>query len=144
MEGDELYRELQRALDHMPVPYPATESGVELRILKHLFTPEEARVALHLSAIPEPLKTIFRRGGHGMSREQLGEVLDRTAEITSSILSAVARRAIVYSSGFELHQGLIQDTNSPFIRSTLEKQMEINQKLIIDATLAASRKREGP
>ncbi len=53
---------------------------------------------------------------------EAAEVLDRTAEITSSILSAVARRAIVYSSGFELHQGLIQDTNSPFIRSTLEKQ----------------------
>ena len=46
MEGDELYRELQRHLDRMPVAYPATESGVEIRILKQLFTPEEARLAL--------------------------------------------------------------------------------------------------
>src|SRR5512137_325555 len=80
MEGDELYRELQRALDHMPVPYPATQSGVEIRILKQLFTPQEARAALCLSAIPEPLKTINRRGGHGMGREQLGGVLDRMAD----------------------------------------------------------------
>jgi NAD-dependent dihydropyrimidine dehydrogenase PreA subunit len=71
MEGDALYRELRQALDHMPVPFPSTESGVELRILKHLFTPEEAKVALCLSAIPEPLKAIHRRGGHGLNPEQL-------------------------------------------------------------------------
>jgi formate hydrogenlyase subunit 6/NADH:ubiquinone oxidoreductase subunit I len=80
MDGDELYRELQRHLDRMPIPYPATESGVEIRILKRLFTPEEARVALCLSAIPEPLGAIFRRRQHEMGREQLGQALDRMAE----------------------------------------------------------------
>ena len=80
MEGEELYRELQRHLDRMPVPYPATESGVEIRILQQLFTPEEARLALCLSAIPEPLETIHRRTPREMSREQLGEALDRMAE----------------------------------------------------------------
>ncbi len=58
MEGDELYRALQRHLDRMPVPFPATESGVEIRILKQLFTPEDAKLTLLLSAIPEPLGTI--------------------------------------------------------------------------------------
>lgn len=80
MEVDELYRELQRHLDRMPIPYPATESGVEIRILKRLFTPEEARVALCLSAIPEPLEAIYRRRRHEMGREQLGQALDRMAE----------------------------------------------------------------
>jgi electron transport complex protein RnfB len=80
MEGDQLYRELQRHLDRMPIPYPATESGVEIRILKRLFTPEEVPVALSLSAIPEPLEAIHRRGPHEMGREQLGEALDRMAE----------------------------------------------------------------
>ncbi len=80
MESEELYRELQRHLDRMPVPYPATESGVEIRILKQLFTPEEARLALCLSAIPEPLEAIHRRTPREMSREQLGEALDRMAE----------------------------------------------------------------
>jgi len=80
MEGDELYRALQRHLDRMPVPYPATESGVEIRILKQLFTPDEARLALCLSAIPETLGTIHRRTRRQMSREQLGQALDRMAE----------------------------------------------------------------
>lgn len=83
MADDEIYRELQRHLDHMPVPYPATESGVEIRILKKLFTPEEARVVLNLSAIPEPLATVHRRMRHEMDRERLRETLDRMAEMGS-------------------------------------------------------------
>jgi len=80
MEDDKLYRALQRHLDRMPVAYPATESGVEIRILKRLFTPEEARLALSLSAIPEPLRVIHRRTRRWMSREELGEALERMAD----------------------------------------------------------------
>ena len=47
------------ALDDLPIRYPADPSpGVELRILKRLFTPEEAEVALALSALPEPVEAI--------------------------------------------------------------------------------------
>lgn len=61
MESDSLYRRLQRHLDRMPVPFPATRSGVELRILEQLFTPDEATIALELSAAPEPASVIHRR-----------------------------------------------------------------------------------
>lgn len=75
------YRELQRHLDKMPVGFPTTKSGVEIRILKHLFTPEEARIALYLSAIPESLERIHRRAKKsGLSMKQLEEVLDRLVE----------------------------------------------------------------
>jgi len=80
MDDDALYRELQRHLDRMPVPYPASETGVEIRILKQLFTPEEAHLALCLSTFPESPKTIHRRMRHAMNREQLAEALDRMAE----------------------------------------------------------------
>jgi formate hydrogenlyase subunit 6/NADH:ubiquinone oxidoreductase subunit I len=74
----DVYRKLQRHLDKMPVAFPATESGVELRILKHLFTPEEAEVALLLSAVPEPLDRIDgRTKAAGLTREGLERVLDR-------------------------------------------------------------------
>ena len=42
------YGELHKHLDKMPVGFPATETGVELRLLKVLFTPEQARIALGL------------------------------------------------------------------------------------------------
>ena len=50
----DVYRKLQEHLDNMPVAYPATKSGVEIRLLKHLFTEREAELALEISAIPEP------------------------------------------------------------------------------------------
>jgi len=74
----DVYRKLQRHLDKMPVGFPATESGVELRILKRLFTPEEAEVGLLLSAVPEPLDRIHSRAkGTGVTVEELERVLDR-------------------------------------------------------------------
>jgi Pyruvate/2-oxoacid:ferredoxin oxidoreductase delta subunit len=64
----------------MPVAFPATESGVELRILARLFTPLEARVALCLSALAEPLSTIHRRIRHELDAETLRETLQTMAE----------------------------------------------------------------
>ena len=39
---DEVYSRVAKALDALPEGFPATESGVEIRILKKIFTPEEA------------------------------------------------------------------------------------------------------
>jgi len=73
----QIYRDLQKHLDKLPISYPATESGVEIRILKHLFTPEEAKIATQLSMIPEPLKRIYKRVKKtGMSIEELEQLLD--------------------------------------------------------------------
>ena len=79
MAETDIYRALQRHLDRMPVGFPATASGVEIRILKHLFTPEEARIALALSALPDSIAVIRRRVGPAMSREALGDGLERMA-----------------------------------------------------------------
>ncbi len=40
----EIYRELQKHLDGMPVGFPATESGVELKVLKHLSLPKRQKL----------------------------------------------------------------------------------------------------
>jgi NAD-dependent dihydropyrimidine dehydrogenase PreA subunit len=58
---DDLYRRLQRHLDRMPVPFPATASGIELRLLHHLFAPDDVRLALCLGAIPDRAPVIRRR-----------------------------------------------------------------------------------
>jgi Pyruvate/2-oxoacid:ferredoxin oxidoreductase delta subunit len=79
MPQEDLYRKLQQHLDRMPVAFPATESGVEIRILKHLFTPEEAATALELSAVPEPLELIHKRLKRKMTLEECAETLARMA-----------------------------------------------------------------
>ena len=57
---DIVYRKLQRYLDSLPIDYPETESGVEIRILKSFFTPQEAEIALKLKLIPQDAKALFR------------------------------------------------------------------------------------
>jgi len=52
----DVYERLAKHLDNLSASYPATDSGVELRILKRLFTPEEAAIALTM--FPESADTI--------------------------------------------------------------------------------------
>ena len=78
--SESLYRRLQQHLDRMPVGFPATRSGVEIRILERLFTPEEAEIALELSAIPEPAATIHKRFKSRMALPELKQKLDQMAE----------------------------------------------------------------
>jgi ferredoxin len=77
-KDSKIYRDLQKHLDRLPSGFPAMESGVEIRILKHLFTPEEANMAAQLSMKPEPLKRIYKRiKKGGISIEELQQLLDR-------------------------------------------------------------------
>jgi H+/Na+-translocating ferredoxin:NAD+ oxidoreductase subunit B len=55
------YERLATYLDSLPGGFPRTESGVEIRILKRLFTEEEAALACHLRMLPEPVERIARR-----------------------------------------------------------------------------------
>ncbi len=72
-----IYRQLQRHLDNMPVPFPETESGVEIDLLKHLFDEEEAGIALKLSALPDSIDKIHSRFKKGeISKELLKSKLD--------------------------------------------------------------------
>ncbi len=57
-DTDAIYTELQQHLDKQAVGFPATKSGVEIRILKELFTPEQANLALHMSFEPRTVNEI--------------------------------------------------------------------------------------
>ena len=76
MTTEVLYRKLQQHLDRMPIGFPATKSGVEIKILQHLFTAEEAELALELSALPEPAKVIHGRVESKMTLPELTKKLD--------------------------------------------------------------------
>ena len=57
----DIYEKLAKHLDDLPGGFPRTESGVEIRILRRLFTPEDAELAPHLTLIPEEPRVIARR-----------------------------------------------------------------------------------
>jgi Fe-S-cluster-containing hydrogenase component 2 len=60
---NEVYSRLREHLDRLPSGFPATESGVEIRILKKLFTPEEAELATQVSMRLDPAGKIAARAG---------------------------------------------------------------------------------
>lgn len=59
--NQDTYRRLAKHLDNMPAGYPATDSGVEIRILQRLFSPDEAALATHLTLLPEDARVVARR-----------------------------------------------------------------------------------
>jgi len=80
-KSEHVYIKLQRHLDSQAVGFPATKSGSEIRILKHIFTPQEAEIATCLTYKLEPLETVFERARHLVeSPDKLAEQLDRIEE----------------------------------------------------------------
>ncbi len=80
----DVYEKLAKHLDNLPTSYPSTESGVELRILKRLFTPEEADIAMTLTMMPEPVAGIAAR-------------VDRDEAAVGRALEEMARKGLGFS-----------------------------------------------
>lgn len=57
-----------------------------------------------------------------LSDEQEKELLNTVDTMTSEIKNNVLHRAIVFPTGFELQQELIEDTNTPYIKRLLENE----------------------
>lgn len=56
-----VYEQLRERLDDMAVGFPATESGVEMRILKKIFTESQAELFVKLRPVPESPRDIAQR-----------------------------------------------------------------------------------
>jgi electron transport complex protein RnfB len=65
------YEKLREFLDQFPVGFRKTQSGVEIEILKHLFTEEEAELTTFLTIRPERTASIARRAGKDLAEIEL-------------------------------------------------------------------------
>ncbi len=59
--SQEVYHKLALKLDSLPNRFPATESGVEIRLLERIFTPNEAALAAEMNLEKEPASVIAAR-----------------------------------------------------------------------------------
>ncbi len=75
---EKVYRRLQERLDLYSMGFPKAKSGIEIEILKYLFTEKEAVLFLALSPALEPPETISER--IGKSLEETAHKLDEMAE----------------------------------------------------------------
>jgi len=70
---EEIYSKLRVFLDQFPLGFPKTPTGVEIDILKRLFTEEEAKIAVLLNIKPETASQIAKRSG--LNEEELEKKL---------------------------------------------------------------------
>ena len=128
---DQCYINLQKHLDRQAVGFPATGSGVEIRILKRIFTPREAEVAARLNHKPEPIEPVFKRCGDMIeTAEDLEKVLDRIRE----------------KGGIEItvKDGQKHYCNLPFLIGIYELQVgSLNRELVKDLDEYTSNKKFG-
>ena len=117
---EDIYHKLAHHLDELPAGFPATESGVEIRILKRLFTPEEAELALHTSLIPEEARVIARRAK--LTKEKAEERLREMAQKGLILSIDLPKRPALYMAAQyvvgiweyqvdRLTEGLVRDMN---------------------------------
>ena len=81
LTNEQIYRNLQLHLDNFPIGFPATESGVEIEILKFFFTPLEAMIASCLNlAAKSPAKVQKRLMGRFQKELPLAELTSYLGE----------------------------------------------------------------
>lgn len=106
MEHEDVYRALARRLDEIPNGYPATESGVELRILAWLFRPEEAALAAQMRLTPETAEEIALRTG-------------QEPAAVHALLKGMAKRGLIRA---QRGQGELAFALMPFVVGIYEMQ----------------------
>ncbi|MFX0141919.1 MAG: ATP-binding protein [Candidatus Hodarchaeota archaeon] len=72
-----VYRNLQIHLDQFPIGFPATKSGIELKVLRHIFSHEEAYFAIKLNWNYQSLENIYKSlDNEKVSTERLEQILE--------------------------------------------------------------------
>ncbi len=84
------YEKLREFLDQFPIGFRKTQSGVEIKILKRLFTEEEAELTTFLTIRPERAGTIARR-----TNKSLSEIEEK--------LELMAKKGLIFRTHRENH-----------------------------------------
>ena len=106
---NEVYEQLAAALDRLPNGFPRTESGVEVKILKKICSPEEAALACQLDGDLQPVDEIAARIG-------------LPAEEATNQLFKLVRRGFAW---FEKRDGKVRFRLAPFVVGIYEAQLEL-------------------
>ena len=76
--NEDVYIRLREFLNTLPAGYPETPTGVEIKILKKLFTPDEAELTMKLNKEPESISVIAKRTG--IQEKELAKKLETMAQ----------------------------------------------------------------
>ena len=143
------YRKLAQRLDAIPNGFPATESGVELRLLARMFDPQEAVLGAVMKLTPEPAAGIAARGGvdarearrtlkgmvkKGLIRAARGEGALAYALIPFVVGSYEAQLPRMDAEFAALFEEYIQQARGAFLRqgTALHRVIPVKQAIPVD------------
>lgn len=112
---DDVYERLRARLDDLGTGYPATRNGIEIKILRQLFTEADAKMFLLLSPMLE-------------SPESVAERLALPVKDTAAHLEAMAKRGLLFR---QVKNGATRYAAVPFVVGIFEFQLNA-----VDETLA--------
>jgi len=145
---ENVYQVLSKHLDDLPAGFPPTESGVEIRILKRLFTPQEATIAVGLSMMPEPASLIAER--LDMDEPGLTPILERMSSKGLIFSRHKGGQDLYMAAQFiigiweyhvnSLDKALIEDVNEylPYFMNTVWKKSKTKQLRVIPVSKSIS------
>ena len=108
----DVYGELREFLDQYSMGFPATESGVEMDILRKLFEQDEARMFLELSPMPETSLSVSKR-------------LQADPSETEALLGRMANKGLLFRLK---KQGAYMYSTIPFVVGIYEYQVKSMDK----------------
>ena len=103
-----IYRKLADHLDRLPGGFAPSETGAEIRLLKGLFTEEEAQLAVHLTLNKETPETIGKRA-------------KISSEIAEKRLEKMSQKGLIFS--FQPEKGKILYQAAPWVIGIYEFQV---------------------
>lgn len=116
----DIYHKLQIHLDQFPIGFPATKTGIELKVLKHLFTEIEANIATKLSWLYEFPEKIYNQV----------KDLEISAEQLERILAGMASKGTIK---YKIENGKKMYANIPLVVGIFEYQVnKITKEFLLD------------
>jgi ferredoxin len=112
-----IYQRLAKYLDSLPAGFPPSEDGIEIQLLKHLFTEEEAALTLHLGFLSETAPIIARKAGS-------------PPDVTADLLETMVQKGLI--SGSYPEGGSPQYAISQFVIGFYEGQVDRLSPELVD------------
>jgi NAD-dependent dihydropyrimidine dehydrogenase PreA subunit len=116
----EVYHRLREQMDQYSTGFPASESGVELKILEKLYTEEDAEIYLDLSMLLEAPDAFAARSG-------------RSPEVMAEKLEDMAKRGLLFR---HIKNGIRRYSAIPFVIGSYEFQLGRMDKELAELTNA--------
>jgi Na+-translocating ferredoxin:NAD+ oxidoreductase subunit B len=144
--ANDVYQNLAKHLDNLPTGFPSTETGVEIRILKRLFSPEEAEIAVGLKMKIESAGSIAER--LNMDEEKIAPVLEDMSQKGLIFRKRRGDKSLYMAAQFvigiweyhvnSLDEGLIKDFNEyvPYLAQKGWAKQKTQQLRIIPINLS--------